>query len=378
MRFVLIFSISIFSFQCQKQSLGWEEVLKSLPKTKIKIQKEGQIKRGSVIGIEPYLTQFHYSSEESFYSVLNTYLDLAKEEGLIAIDRTIIVFPEYIGTWLIVTGDDKTIFAESKMELAMEMLVKKNFGSFLWTYLFSKNYAEDHLKESVFRMKAWQMSSRYQSVFSRLAREYRVAIVAGSIVLPSPRVVEGKITPGDGPLENVSFYFHSNGRVDEQIVKKIFPILDEQSFISEGKIETNLPIKTPLGKLSTFICADSWFPNLYQSLDTEDVEILTIPSLVAPSSSWNDKWNGYNGYANPQDVNPKDIGAITKKQAWKKYAMPGRITKTKVKLAVNVFFRGKLWDLEANGESFLYYQKKIIPPTAGGDDLTGRIYALFL
>ncbi|MCG6143881.1 carbon-nitrogen hydrolase family protein [Leptospira bandrabouensis] len=376
--FSVFVSIFIFTIHCQKQIVPQEEISQYLPNPKVYIQKEGKGKRGSFLGMEPYLNKYSYATEDSFYLALNEYFRTAKENELLFVDRSIVVLPEYIGTWLVVTAEDRSIFTTNTIQEAMEVLVKHNLGSFLWHYLFSSSYSSDTLKETLFRMKAWQMSDRYQSVFAKLAREYRVSIVAGSIVLPHPKVIEGKITPTDGPLENVSFYFHPDGRVDDQIVRKLFPITDEKEFLKEGKIEENPSYQTSLGKLYTMVCADSWFPEVYMEFKKSEAELLAVPSFVSPADAWTTKWQGYNGYANPKDVDSKDIGTISERAAWKKYAMNGRLKDPKVKAGINVFFRGEIWDLTASGDAFLNLGGKPVINVVKEDKNQGRIYVLYL
>ncbi len=376
--FSVFVSIFIFTIHCQKQIVPQEEISQYLPNPKVYIQKEGKGKRGSFLGMEPYLNKYSYATEDSFYLALNEYFRTAKENELLFVDRSIVVLPEYIGTWLVVTAEDRSIFTTNTIQEAMEVLVKHNLGSFLWHYLFSSSYSSDTLKETLFRMKAWQMSDRYQSVFAKLAREYRVSIVAGSIVLPHPKVIEGKITPTDGPLENVSFYFHPDGRVDDQIVRKLFPITDEKEFLKEGKIEENSSYQTSLGKLYTMVCADSWFPEVYTEFKKSEAELLAVPSFVSPADAWTTKWQGYNGYANPKDVDSKDIGTISERAAWKKYAMNGRLKDPKVKAGINVFFRGEIWDLTASGDAFLNLGGKPVINVVKEDKNQGRIYVLYL
>ncbi|TGK81957.1 carbon-nitrogen hydrolase family protein [Leptospira noumeaensis] len=376
--FSVFISILIFTIHCQKQVVPQEEISKNIPSPKVYIQKEGLGKRGSFVGMEPYLNQYSYATDESFYLALNEYFQLAKENELLFVDRSIIVLPEYIGTWLVATAEDKSIFQVKTIQEAMEVLVKQNLGSFLWHYLFSNSYSSDTLKETLFRMKAWQMTDRYQSVFARLAREYRVSILAGSIVLPHPKVIEGKITPTDGPLENVSFYFHPDGRVDDKIVRKLFPIVDEKEFLSEGKLDENPSYQTTLGKLYTMVCADSWFPEVYKEFKKSESELLAVPSFVSPADAWTTKWQGYNGYANPKDVDSKDIGVISERTAWKKYAMNGRLKDPKVKAGINVFFRGEIWDLAASGDAFLNLGGKPVSNVVKEEKNQGRIYVLYL
>ncbi|TGN11207.1 carbon-nitrogen hydrolase family protein [Leptospira ilyithenensis] len=353
-----------------------QTALAKQPKSEIEIQTEGRPQKGYLVGIEPYLIQSSYSTDEAFYQSLKVYFDYAKREEVLPVERTVVVLPEYIGTWLVASGEDKSLFEKNTVSDAMEIVVLKNLGRFVWFYLFGNNSSTDSLKETLFRMKAWQMAHSYQTVFSRLAKEYRIAIVAGSIILPEPKVVEGKITVTDGPLQNVSFYFRSDGEVDERVTRKSFPIEDEKSFISGFDPGSNPSILTSLGTLATLVCADSWYPEAYQNASNQSATLLAIPSLLAPADAWDKKWNGYNGGKIPKDVNLKDINQITEWQAWKKYSLLGRAEAHQIKNGMNVFFRGQVWDIIATGDAFLLQNGKPVAVKRKNLKNLGRVYAL--
>ncbi|MBW7857146.1 MAG: carbon-nitrogen hydrolase family protein [Leptonema sp. (in: Bacteria)] len=374
----VIFS-SLFAFllvNCGGQTLSLDEVQQKSPLVPIELQVDGAPTKSILLGFEPYLTQFNYSTEEAFYSELNRYFNRAKSESYIVKDNTVVILPEYLGTWLAVAEEDKSLFAEDSLESAMTGLVTNHIFSFLTTYLFGKSHADDSLKESLFQMKANSMAKIYQSVFSRLASEYGVGIVAGSIVLPHPEVINGRIHITDGPLENVSFFFHSDGSVDSKVSRKIYPTADESPFLAAGQLADNPIYDTPIGKMSTVICADSWYPDVYQSL--ANVDVVAIPSLITPANSYNSSWPGYSGFDNPKDVDLKDLGNITEKQAWQKYAMSSRIKSTNVKAGMNVFFRGHIFDLDSNGDTQLYLYGKNLKQALTTDKVSGRIYVMFL
>ncbi|TGN20397.1 nitrilase-related carbon-nitrogen hydrolase [Leptospira idonii] len=378
MKFFHCFPILLIFVSCNKTELSWEKLSKTQIEPSIEIQIEGKPQKGYLVGIEPYLSEESYSSEEAFYQTLKTYLDYAKKEEVLSTERSVVIFPEYIGTWLIAAGEDQSLFQKETVEDAMEVVVTKNLGRFLWSYLFSNNVSSEPLKETLFRMKAWQIAYTYQSVFSRLAKEYRIGIVAGSVILPEPKVIEGKITVTDGPLQNVSFYFRPDGEVEDKITRKSFPIDEEQTFLSSFPMEENPVITTPIGSLSILICADSWFPEAYSNAKSQSAEILAVPSLVAPADSWDKKWNGYNGYANPKDVSKSDLGNLTEWQAWKKYSLLGRGSKQNFKTGMNVFFRGKVWDITATGDAFLLSKGNSVSVKRKSKDHYGRIYAIAL
>lgn len=344
----------------------------------IYLQKDGTGSRGTLIGIEPVLSKYSYATEENLYQALDPYFRHAQDNDALFADRSVVVLPEYIGTWLIATGEDRSIFEAETIDEAMQSLVIRNAGSFARQYLFATTYSSDALKETLFRMKAESMAERYQSVFSRLAKEYRVSIVAGSIVLPHPEVKQGRIVITDGPLENVSFYFKSDGSVDDRIIRKGFPIAEEKAFLKEAKINENPSIDTPIGRLYTMICADSWFPDSYSELNRSGAELLAVPSMVTPDDAWTQKWKGYSGYANPADVDTNDIERITERAAWEKYSITGRLKSTKVRGAVNVFFRGRLWNMTAGGDAILSLNGRTVANQAGSEENEGRIYALHL
>lgn len=374
--FIFVGFISLFLFSCSQQPLSIDEVKQRSPATSIQLQVDSKPTEAALIGIEPYLTQFQYSTEEAFYLEVSRYLNRAKSEGYIIKDNTVVILPEYIGTWFAITEEDKSLFADDSLESAMTGLVKNHIFSFLTTYLFGKSHAEDSLKETLFRIKAKSMAKIYQSVFSRLAREYGVAIIAGSIILPQPKVSNGTIIVTDGPLENVSFYFHSDGSVDSKISRKIYPTADELPFLTAGRLAENPVYDSPIGKLSTIICADSWYPDVYQNL--ANVDVVAVPSLITPASSYNNIWPGYSGFDNPIDVDSNDYGKITEQQAWQKYAMPSRIKSTTVKAGMNVFFRGHIFDLDSAGEAQLYQNRLNLRQRLDQKEESGRIYVMFL
>src|SRR5690606_21388423 len=73
------------------------------------------------------------------------------------------------------------------------------------------NLDAERLDEALLRMQAAQMASDYQQLFSDLARDYRITLLAGSILLPEPRIEGGRLIAGDGPLRNSSLVFGSDG-----------------------------------------------------------------------------------------------------------------------------------------------------------------------
>ena len=302
---------------------------------------------GNLLGIEPYMVPQDYASGDSFYKKLKTYLLAAQREQWLN-EKTIVVFPEYVGSWLVLAGENKKIYQAATFNAAAQELVLNNFWKFIKTFLASKE--KNKTNAAFFRMKAKQMADIYNDVFSRLAKEFAVTIVAGSIILPAPHISNGQLILSEGPLYNVSIVYQPNGEPHPKPILKAFPTSEELDFMSCASANDIPSFDTPAGRLGVLICADSWFPQAYASLKEQEISLLVVPSYAGfATSTWNDPWNGYSGWDLPSDADNADIHHITEGEGWKKYALAGRIDSSGAKYGVNVFLRGKLWDQDAGG-----------------------------
>lgn len=303
----------------------------------------------NLLAIQPYMLTEDYASGERFEAKLDGYLAVAKAQGFLS-ERTVVIWPEYIGTWLAAAEERREVYEAPHLQQAMTTLVLSNLFSFLRWLPFAD--AQDRLKGALFLMKARRMAALYEQVFGRLAARYRIVLVAGSTVLPDPTVQDGHITIGSGPLYNTSAVFGPDGRLLGPLVRKLFPTKDELPFLRAGKPD-DLPVfATPAGKLGVLICADSWYPTPYEKLRQKGAEVIAVPSYLATAGAWQSPWHGYSGSAAPAGVDPADIGRISEAQAWLKYALLGRLRETRARIGVNVFLRGRLWDLGEDGTSY--------------------------
>lgn len=324
--------------------------------------------RGNFVGVQPFMTALDYASGPSFLTKLSGYLEKAREREWLN-GNTIVVFPEYIGTWLVAAGERRAVFRAQTVKSAMLVLALSHP---LWlARALTRSKARDAVKESLFRMKAGLMANLYADVFSRLAKTYGVTIVAGSIVLPSPQISEGRMVVGDGPLYNVSAVFRPDGTLCEPLVRKAFPIEEEQGFLARGS-PSDLPVfETQAGRLGVLVCGDSWYPQSYETLSAKGAELVAVPSFLEPSGIWNRPWKGYNGAPPPQDVNLKDIGRLTEGEAWLKYSLAGRLPASRIKAGIQVFLKASLWNLGSNGRTILVNRNKVTcTPKTGYASLT--------
>jgi predicted amidohydrolase len=303
--------------------------------------------RGNLLGIEPYVIPRDYATRESFFNKLSDYLLAAQREKWLS-EKTIVVFPEYIGTWLVLAGEDEEVFQSLTLESAERAMVFRHPLKFIASWLRSSE--KGRAESAFFRMKANLLAGIYDPVFSQLARDYSAMIVAGSIVLPAPQISSRGLTLTEGPLQNVSVVYHPDGTPDPQLIRKSFPTSRELSFTAPTPINDIPSFETPVGRLGVLICADSWFPQAYAPLKAQGIDLLAVPSFdVFGMEKWNQLWRGYDGWQAPTDVDMSDTKTITEAQAWHKYSLAGRLPSSGAKYGMNVFLRGKLWDQDLGG-----------------------------
>ncbi|HHL52532.1 MAG TPA: carbon-nitrogen hydrolase family protein [Flammeovirgaceae bacterium] len=305
-----------------------------------------------LVGIQPYMQPADYATGLRFYQRLNDYFAAAAQRGLLPAGA-VVVLPEHLGTWLVAAGEKQAVFTNPHSQDALRLVALSNLSSFvraMW-----RSSAQDKVTAALFLMKARQTAAIYEWTFKKLAADYQVTIVAGSVVLPDAVVKDGHIVPVGNKLYNASFVFTPDGRMEPAVVRKQYPIEAEQPFCEPAG--GMLPaFNTAAGRLGVAICADSWYPSVYEQLQTAGVEVMAVPSYSTPDSLWATPWQGYNGAAMPDDVRPQDVGNITEEQAWLRYSMGGRAATAGVRYGINVFLRGQIWDLGDDGRTIVYYE----------------------
>lgn len=306
--------------------------------------------KGNLVGIQAVMTPGDYSSQEAFQNQIKNYLFDASAKQFLN-PKSIIIFPEYLGTWLVAMEEKAAVYEAQTINEAMIWIVLRHPFDFIYYYTKAKGSAPD--REAIFQLKSKAMAKAYFKTFSYLASKYEVTIVAGSILLPEPYSDEKgtlRVKPGE-KLYNMTAVFNPDGTMNPQLVKKIYPIEDEKGFVCAADLNALPVFDTPAGKLGVLICADSWYPEPYKILKQKGAQLLAVPSYATGDGLWGKLWAGYNGGATPGDVDKNDVGKITERDAWKKYAMGGRVASANIGFGVNVFLRGKLWDLGSDGET---------------------------
>lgn len=322
--------------------------------------------KGNIVGIQPQLTALNYANIPTFKESIKIYLLEAQKKNLLN-EKTVVVFPEYIGTWLVAYEQKESLYQEPSIEAAMKALIMTNIVKFTTEWLTAPD-VQDKTKYAALAMKGKQAGLIYQEVFSSLAQEFKVTIAAGSIVLPEPSVSDdGKLVIKKGPLYNTAVVFNPDGKIASPLVKKIYPVQDELSFTNSGANSETPVINTPAGKMGVLVCADSWYPEAYEKI-TPDVKMLVVPSFGGTDSVWNAPWKGYKGFKAPADVDTTDYGKISEGAAWQKYSMGARAVKAGVHYGMNVFFSGQIWNMKAEGRVLVLNRDSltVLPPASAG------------
>lgn len=227
--------------------------------------------RGNLLGIQPELVSSDYQSLARLRLKLAAYLDHARELGLINA-RTVVVLPEHIGTWLLAVGEKDELYQARDRQQALRWLAVSNPLSFTRALLTAKGDAR--LQDAMIRSKAPAMARDYQQLFGGLARDYGVTLVAGSIVLPEPRVELGRLKVASGPLYNVSLVFDSAGH----------PIGQPQRQTQGDHVVAAAPtsqlqvLDTPAGRLGVLIGSDAQDNERHRLLAERKAELLALPT----------------------------------------------------------------------------------------------------
>lgn len=368
---LVVYNMWAITDRAREHKTGWTQTPEY--KTRFEYIEAGiDSGKGNLIGIQPYLTPLNYSTAFNFETTLRFYFEQLKRENKLT-EKSVVVLPEYIGTWLVAANEKEKIYQQTNINDAMTTIVTSNIFKFLFSYFQSP--AKDKTKYAIFHMKAKQMAEQYQQIFSTLAKDYKCTIVAGSIALPDASVnKEGKIELKNGSeIFNTSVVFGNDGKIIPPLVKKIFPIDSEQGFTQCGKAE-QLPIfQTNAGRMAVLICADSWYPEAYRTI-TNKVDFIVVPSLADTDSIWLATWKGYNGFKAPADVDTTDYKKISEGDAWIKYSMGKRAVQSNIHYGLNVFFTGTMWDMKPEGRVLiLNHDSLTVLPAAIGK---GRIVKL--
>ena len=311
--------------------------------------------RGNMLGIQPELFPADYQSLERLHLKLAAYLQKARDQGLIN-DKTIVVLPEHIGTWLMLSGEKNELYQAVHLKNAMNWLSASNPLQFARAWISATG--ENRMDDAYLRMKAPAMARDYQVLFGGLAKEFGVTLVAGSIALPNPSVEQGQLQVGHGALYNASLVFGADGLAVGQPQRQLYPIYDERGFIEPGDENILSVVDTPAGRLGILIGSDSWYPDNYRKLNEQGAQLVAVPAFVTGRETWDRPWRGFKSVSTPPEISLKPE-ELSEGDAWRRLTLISQQPISQATAGMSVFLRGQFWDLGTAGHSFLSRQGQV-------------------
>jgi predicted amidohydrolase len=242
---------------------------------------------------------------------------------------TLVVFPEDVGLMLVVQGMEQRLAGIDSIEEAIGKAVTSHVFPLAWTRLI--------------RWKSWVpalllhknrlMAEAYFEVFSGMAREHEVYLIAGSAVLPPYRILDGVVQWEKGPdkhrVFNTSYLFGPDGLVIGKQDKVFLIELEEEAALNlnAGSLESLQVFDTPIGRIGIAICLDGFNDEVVDRLVEQGAQILVQPS--ANPGAWDD-WQQEDWL----------------RGSYEKVALDGRFA-----YAINPMLNGPLWDVAFYGQS---------------------------
>ncbi|QJI29736.1 carbon-nitrogen hydrolase family protein [Pseudomonas sp. ADAK18] len=311
--------------------------------------------RGNLLGIQPELFPADYQSLERLHLKLAAYLQKARDQGLLN-DKTIVVLPEHVGTWLMVSGEKNELYQATSLKEAMNWLSASNPLLFLRALISAQG--DNRIDDAYLRMKAPAMARDYQILFGGLAKEFGITLVAGSIALPNPSVSQGQLQVGHGPLYNTSLVFGHDGLPLGQPQRQLYPIFDERGFIEPGDENAINVIDTPAGRLGILIGSDSWYPDNYRKLNEQGAQLVAVPAFVIGRDTWDKPWRGFKSVSTPPEISLKPE-ELSEGEAWHRLTLISQQPISQATTGMSVFLRGQFFDQGSSGQSFLNSTGKV-------------------
>jgi len=316
----------------------WARYDRVRPPLDVRLQLESQVEvdsfrgRGNIIGVSPWMVPTDYASRQHLMNKLDGYLQVAKSLGWIR-PGTVVVFPEHIGTWLIVEGEKSAIFRAATIDEGLLLFAGSNLFRYLREWFTAPDGTRSRTRHSIFSLKAARMARSYQEVFGALARKYRVTVVAGSILLSNPTVRDGVLQTDMGALSNAGAVFHPDGRIDPRLYCTAHPGDIESEFV-RGCARRSPPVyDLPVGRTAVVLSDDAWHADAYPAAG---VDIVLSPALYSPDNAMASPWGA-------------SSEGLRLSEAIIRHGLPARLPACGAREGLMVPLRGRMWDVGSDG-----------------------------
>lgn len=242
---------------------------------------------------------------------------------------TLVVFPEDVGLMLVVQGMRERLQGVETIEEAIQRAVRAH----LIPLAITKWRRKLSWVPAFYLYRHRAIAETYFEVFSQVAKEYGVYLVAGSAVLPPYRVQDGIVLWRQGPVEhrvyNTAYLFGPDGKVVGKQDKVYLIELEQEAALdlTSGDLDALRVFDTPLGRIGIAICLDAFQDDVIERLVAQGADILVQPS------------------ANPGPW------SLDQQIDWLRSSHQKTFVEKRFAYAVNPMMNGPLWDIAFYGQS---------------------------
>ncbi len=310
-----------------------------------------------LIVVQAHMELQDYFTEESFTRKIRSLfekIDEVREKDANGkpVNFGLAVFPEYIGTFIGMTGFAEKIKGAKTGDEAMTRVGKGLLPNVLMNMLKFRAFSTTL---GLLLTRSYDMYRMYFQAFSRLAKEFSLYVVAGSILLPENKygLVGSPFSPKEGKVYNMSLTFAPDG-LCVNMTKKVHlvPTQEDVMKLSPGKREELKPLELPFAKAGNLICYDGFneshtgkqerFVPLGEYYDKLGVKILTQPS--ANPWWWDESWT----FNEPGEK-------LVRKEQWLCEGLHRQMADLKnVRYGLNPLLNAQIFDHHFDGKSYIF------------------------
>lgn len=225
----------------------------------------------AIVAVQPRLVEADFLDVVRFARALDEAIVAAKREGVVA-EGAVVVLPAHVGTGLVLVGEKRGVVSRRRIGDAFRLLAASNLPAYL-----PRRASGRAPTVAVLRMKAAAMARAYQRALSEVARAHGATVVGGSIVLPDPSIVDGRIALGRGPLVEAGFVFRPDGSLAPVVVRRASPDPDPRLPLAARRAPSPVVVDTPAGRVGVLLSGDASDPFAYDAF-VGGVDFLAVPS----------------------------------------------------------------------------------------------------
>lgn len=319
-----------------------------------------QNKNVDLIVVQAHMELKDYFTEENFRKKIRALFEKIhamreKDANGKPVNDGLCVFPEYIGTFIGMMGYGEKINGAKTGDEAMTRvgtaLLPKVLMNMVKFCAFSTTLG-------LLLTRSHDMYRIYFQTFSRLAKEFSLYVVAGSILLPENKFgfVESPFAPKEGKVYNMSLTFAPDGQCINMTKKvHLVPTQEDVMKLSPGKREELKLLELPFAKAGNLICYDGFneshtgkqerFVPLGEYYDKLGARILTQPS--ANPWWWDESWT-----FNAPDEN------LVRKEQWLCEGLYCQMKDLKnVRYGLNPLLNAQIFDYHFDGKSYIFHRE---------------------